>query len=285
MVVISPVQPYDFALSMRAIRAFRPVPAAPEKSLRLAARIGGTPALIEVSEAPGQTGKLQAISSPASDGALLRSIVAWVLFAELDLALFHRLISAHPGLSPIAKRLYGLKPMRPVSLFEMFVTAITEEQISLPPLTPSATGLSKSTARRSRVNGYSPNRPPLRKRAWKTCAPVVFRGKKPNIYGTLPPGSPEGSLTSKNLSRWATMKHGRQSWDCEVLAPGRRIISSYAAWPGPIAFPPPTSAFKASWVNTWEKAGGSGPMSSKRRWNLSGLTGVCWLFTCWWNTG
>lgn len=131
MVVISPVQPYDFALSMRAIRAFRPVPAAPEKSLRLAARIGGTPALIEVSEAPGQTGKLQAISSPASDGALLRSIVAWVLFAELDLALFHRLISAHPGLSPIAKRLYGLKPMRPVSLFEMFVTAITEQQISL----------------------------------------------------------------------------------------------------------------------------------------------------------
>jgi DNA-3-methyladenine glycosylase II len=130
-VLISPVQPYDFSLSMRAIRSFRPAPADPEKALRLAARVEGTPALIEVSEAPGAAGRLRVTSRPETPGGPLGAIAAWVLFAELDLVPFNRLIGGHPRLGALAKRLFGLKPMRPVSLFEMFVTAITEQQISL----------------------------------------------------------------------------------------------------------------------------------------------------------
>ncbi len=53
------------------------------------------------------------------------------MFAELDLKPFYRLIAENPKLAFITQRLYGLKPSRPVSLFEMAVTAITEQQLSL----------------------------------------------------------------------------------------------------------------------------------------------------------
>ena len=61
----------------------------------------------------------------------IRRIAEWVLFANLDLAPFYRLTSRDPRLAPITHKFYGLKPMRPISLFEMAVVAITEQQISL----------------------------------------------------------------------------------------------------------------------------------------------------------
>jgi DNA-3-methyladenine glycosylase II len=130
-ILISTVQPYDFALSVRAIRSFSPDPAATETSLRLAAIIDGKPVLIEVREDTDRAGQLRATSSPQIETVRLRSVVAWGLFAGLDLAPFYRLIGTDPRLAPLAQRLFGLKPMRPLSLFEMFVTAITEQQISL----------------------------------------------------------------------------------------------------------------------------------------------------------
>lgn len=125
------VKPYDFALSLRAIRSFQPAPSEQGDRLRLATRIVGIPTLIEVGQGSGINGKLRASSVPESSSSHLRRIVEWVLFAELDLVPLYRLIARDPKLTLVTRRLHGLKPMRPVSLFEMAVVAITEQQISL----------------------------------------------------------------------------------------------------------------------------------------------------------
>jgi DNA-3-methyladenine glycosylase II len=125
------IGPYDFALSLRVVRSFGPASTDQGNQLRLAARIDGTPTLIEVSQSPAAKESLTAFSTPAVDSAKVRKTAEWILFAELDLAPFYRLAAGAPKLATITKRLKGLKPMRPVSLFEMAVVAITEQQISL----------------------------------------------------------------------------------------------------------------------------------------------------------
>lgn len=128
---VSFVKPYDFALSLRAVRSFRPGTPIEGHGLSLPARVGGFPVVIEVTETEDETGNLMASSKPESDNNQIRSIVEWVLFAELDLVPFYRLTNGNSKLAPIVQKLYGLKPMRPVSLFEMAVVAITEQQLSL----------------------------------------------------------------------------------------------------------------------------------------------------------
>jgi len=61
----------------------------------------------------------------------VKRIAKWIIFAEMDLLPFYRLAASHSVLGPITEELHGLKPMRPASLFEMLVIAITEQQISL----------------------------------------------------------------------------------------------------------------------------------------------------------
>jgi len=61
----------------------------------------------------------------------VKRIARRIIFADLDLVPFYRRVASHPVFGPIAKELHGLKPMRPASLFEMLVIAITEQQISL----------------------------------------------------------------------------------------------------------------------------------------------------------
>jgi DNA-3-methyladenine glycosylase II len=128
---ISCVSPYDFSLSMRVTGSFHPGPAPDNNSLRLAVRIDGTPAVIEVKPDKSGPDKLKVFSRPASNDSRARAVAEWVLFAELDLAPFYRLMEKAPGLAPFIKKLYGLKPTRPASIFEMAVTAIIEQQISL----------------------------------------------------------------------------------------------------------------------------------------------------------
>jgi DNA-3-methyladenine glycosylase II len=55
----------------------------------------------------------------------------WLVSAELDLRPFYHIVAPHPIMGVIAKSLRGLKPLRPVSLFEMAIIAITEQQLSL----------------------------------------------------------------------------------------------------------------------------------------------------------
>jgi DNA-3-methyladenine glycosylase II len=128
-VSITVVEPYDFRLTLRTMRSFGPAETNHDPVLKLAARIVGSPTLIEVKLGPRDG--LKASSRPKRDDNRVRSIVQWVLFAELDLKPFYRITAGYPKLAFIADRLYGLKPSRPVSLFEMAVTAITEQQLSL----------------------------------------------------------------------------------------------------------------------------------------------------------
>ncbi|HEX7363780.1 MAG TPA: DNA-3-methyladenine glycosylase [Dehalococcoidia bacterium] len=126
---ITVVQPYDFALSLRAMRSFQSVAAEPEPRLRMAARLGNKPAVVEIWL--GAKSALKASSRPKVDNEQLRAAVEWSLFTELDLKPFYHLVSKNPKLAWLTQKLYGLKPSRPATLFEMAVTAITEQQISL----------------------------------------------------------------------------------------------------------------------------------------------------------
>ena len=60
-----------------------------------------------------------------------RSLAERVINAGLDLKPFYELAVGHPVLGPLTRSLHGLKPFRPASLFDMLVTAVIEQQISL----------------------------------------------------------------------------------------------------------------------------------------------------------
>jgi DNA-3-methyladenine glycosylase II len=81
--------------------------------------VNKAPAVLEVS-APGMR-----------DSGLLRETAEWLLLADLDLRPFYRMAAKDRVLGPITKRLHGLKHLRPASLFEMAVIAVTEQQLSL----------------------------------------------------------------------------------------------------------------------------------------------------------
>jgi DNA-3-methyladenine glycosylase II len=128
---VYPVKPYDFPLSLRILKSLSPDTGEQGTGLRMAAMIADIPAVVSVSQARGKTGKLSVSSSPATSSSQLAELASWILFVELDLNPFYQLASANTQIAPIIKNLYGIKPMRPPSLFEMAVVAITEQQISL----------------------------------------------------------------------------------------------------------------------------------------------------------
>jgi 3-methyladenine DNA glycosylase/8-oxoguanine DNA glycosylase len=61
----------------------------------------------------------------------LRAIAQWLVSADLDLRPFYALAASHPVMAGVVRSLRGLKPLRPATLFEMAVVAITEQQLSL----------------------------------------------------------------------------------------------------------------------------------------------------------
>ncbi len=128
---ISPTGPYDLALSLAAAASFAPDPATDPSVLRTAVRLGGQPVLLEVRQVESHPPLLEVACSSAQDADQLAKVAAWMLFADLNLRPFYSLLSGHAGLDAVARRLHGLKPMRPASLFEMAVVAVTEQQISL----------------------------------------------------------------------------------------------------------------------------------------------------------
>jgi DNA-3-methyladenine glycosylase II len=128
-IAIPVVEPYDLVLSLRAMRSFSRARKEDITGFRMAARVDGKAAVLEAIQ--DRENKLIATSRPAVDESGARALIEWVLFTELDLKPFYRLIAGKPELAFITKKLYGLKPSRPASLFEMAVTAITEQQISL----------------------------------------------------------------------------------------------------------------------------------------------------------
>jgi DNA-3-methyladenine glycosylase II len=128
---ISSVGPHDFELSSRVAGSFSPDPFQDFSVLRFAVRIRDNPTVLELRQLRRDPATLEIRTNLEDSASEVKQIARWIIFADLDLRPFYRIAASHPVLGPITRELHGLKPMRPASLFEMLVTAITEQQISL----------------------------------------------------------------------------------------------------------------------------------------------------------
>lgn len=143
--------PFDLSLSLRAMHSFGRAAGGPagrqpggaagavsaaaeagESLLRQGARIDGRPTLIEIHQIRPAPPVVRAEARPApTSRAVLSAMVARIVNADLDLGPFYEMAGGHPVLGPLPRSLRGLKPFRPADLFEMLVTAVIEQQISL----------------------------------------------------------------------------------------------------------------------------------------------------------
>lgn len=126
--VIRGKDPFDLPLSLRAASSFtgRSAPAI----LRIATRVEHRPVVIQVRQT-AKSPPLLEVTSSSELSRPLRETAAYVLNVDLDLMPFYKIASRNERLGPIVRELSGLRPLRPASLFEMLVTAITEQQISM----------------------------------------------------------------------------------------------------------------------------------------------------------
>jgi DNA-3-methyladenine glycosylase II len=123
--------PYDRPLSLIVAATFSPEPSPDVTEFRSAVRVNGEPMLMKVRQLKKHPALLEIHGSTSGVVGPVKTLAAWMLFAEVDLRPFYRLTVKHPRLGGIASRLRGLKPIRPSSLFEMAVIAVIEQQISL----------------------------------------------------------------------------------------------------------------------------------------------------------
>ena len=131
MITLRPLGPYNLDLSLKVYATFSPREGVDSGVLRSAVRIAGAPAVIEVRQATHDPPLLRISSPQRVDVHALKEVAAWVVLAELDLTPFYNVAQRHLRLRSITRQLYGLKFLRPASVFEMAVIAVTEQQISL----------------------------------------------------------------------------------------------------------------------------------------------------------
>lgn len=124
-------RPFDLALSLKAASSFEPGRIEDVAMLRTAIRLDGAPLPIEVSQASTGLPILRVVTAASQRRSRLKAIAEWIISSDLDLKPFYRIVADHRVFGPIAEGLRGLKPLRPASLFEMAIIAITEQQISL----------------------------------------------------------------------------------------------------------------------------------------------------------
>lgn len=129
--IIKLVGPFDLALSLEAAALFLPPTGTRSQSLRLPVRFGGKPGSIEISQPSRAPPVIEASLTAPIPQSRLAEMALWLTSGDLDLRRFYRIAASHPVMGPVAKRLRGLKPLRPASLFEMGLIAITEQQLSL----------------------------------------------------------------------------------------------------------------------------------------------------------
>jgi DNA-3-methyladenine glycosylase II len=131
MIKLHPSGPYNLNLSLRAAQAFSPEEPADIIALRLAVMIGETPAIMYIKQISLDPPELKVWSPQNVSKDLLKEAAEWVVLSELDLSPFYSVSKKHRRLGPIIKQLHGLKHLRPATIFEMAVIAVTEQQISL----------------------------------------------------------------------------------------------------------------------------------------------------------
>ena len=123
--------PFDLALSLQAAASFSPDTPELNSVLLKPVRIDGEPVVIEIRQVEARPAVLEVSADGSKPTAQIKDAVKSILLADLDLRPFYDLVAGDGVLEPIATQLHGLKPMRPASLFEMAVIAITEQQISI----------------------------------------------------------------------------------------------------------------------------------------------------------
>jgi DNA-3-methyladenine glycosylase II len=121
--------PFDLQLSLAGADSFLPIQR-PTVALETAVDVDGASVVITVWQ-PRPHSSVHAKTTSNVNQLLLRRIARWLVSSDLDLRPFYRLVRGHPVMGPVASSLNGLKPLRPATLFEMAVTAITEQQLSL----------------------------------------------------------------------------------------------------------------------------------------------------------
>lgn len=126
--VVGLAGPFDLALSLKGAASFLPAQDVTSTTLRAGMYVDGGPAIIEIRQRARQ---IEAIGPAHLTARRLREIAAWLVGVDLDLQPFYQLAAAHPMMRSVTHSLCGLKPLRPASLFEMVVIAITEQQLSL----------------------------------------------------------------------------------------------------------------------------------------------------------
>jgi DNA-3-methyladenine glycosylase II len=128
---VSSIPPHDFELCLRLARSFSPDQIQDPSVLRSAVRIQDNPTVLELCQVRRAPVTLEIQTDLPDNASEVKRMARRIIFADLDLSPFYRLAELHPVLGPITRELYGLKPIRPSSFFEMLVIAITEQQISL----------------------------------------------------------------------------------------------------------------------------------------------------------
>jgi DNA-3-methyladenine glycosylase II len=131
MIMLHPSGPYNLSLSLNIAHAFSPEKHTEVDVLRAAVMLGEAPAVIHIKQTSLDPPVLKVWSPQNVRKDLLKGAAEWVALSELDLSPFYSISQKHRRLGPIIKQLHGLKHLRPATIFEMAVIAVTEQQISL----------------------------------------------------------------------------------------------------------------------------------------------------------
>jgi len=124
------VSPFDFALSWKAFSLYAGSNASERGSLALWWEDTPTSLYIQ------QTGINPPVLEVIVDPIPRHSVRFWkhmreMLHADLDLKPFYAAAEGHPVLRGVVKDLEGLKPFRVPDIFQMLVTAVSEQQFSM----------------------------------------------------------------------------------------------------------------------------------------------------------
>jgi len=173
--------PFDLQLSLAGADSFFPIQR-PTTALETAVDVDGASVVITVWQ-PRAHSSIQASTTSNVDQLLLRRIAKWLVSSDLDLRPFYRLVRGHPIMGPVASSLDGLKPLRPATLFEMAVIAITEQQLSLAAafhirrrlVQRLGKSIEPSGVSRCRTNWQEPPCAPSRVAACLGARPATFR--------------------------------------------------------------------------------------------------------------
>jgi hypothetical protein len=113
--------PFDLPLSLAAAACFLPAQEVVPSVLRVGVRFGRRPAILEVRQIKRSPPVIEAFSTIAVQDRRLQDYFGWLVSSDLDLRQFYELVHHHPVMGPVTRSLKGLKPLRPLTLFEMVV--------------------------------------------------------------------------------------------------------------------------------------------------------------------